>query len=130
TIGDLNTDGNMDVVASIASGPFLRVFAARRPIPAGTDLYSFTADPKTRVFVVSRGPQAANLFATDYEVVSRGTGGTNTVEFPLTSTLRPSRPAPAGQLVSWYPLLYLANDPATLNMDNYHTNPRTLDADA
>ncbi|HZN93491.1 MAG TPA: VCBS repeat-containing protein, partial [Myxococcales bacterium] len=117
-IGDLNADGNSDVAVADTLQPLVRLFASRQPIPAGAGPLSFVAPPDTRVYVVTRGVYPSAL---DYEVISRGTAGLNVVDFPATSPLRPSRPTAPGQYVSWYPLTFASNDPATLSMNNYRT---------
>jgi len=126
-IGDVNTDGNPDVMVGSGTGgqlPQVDVYLVRRSIPAGTDALSFVAPATTRVYGVDRG---AWPYAFDYQIISRAVAGTNTVSFPLTSTLRPSRPAPAGQHVFWAPSTYLANDPANLSIDNFRPNRLRLD---
>ncbi|HZN93101.1 MAG TPA: FG-GAP-like repeat-containing protein [Myxococcales bacterium] len=125
-IGDLNTDGNPDVAVGDTTSSQVRLFAARRAIPAGTGPLSFVAPPNTRVYSIIHGPEDGGL---DFEVTSRGVEGTNTVDFPALSPLRPSRPAPAAGQSSWWTFkVYQSNDPATLSMENYRPDdPRNVD---
>lgn len=117
-VGDFNADGNADVVVgeSVAGGiPDAELFASLRPIPAGTDTYSFTAPANTQILFMERGP---SQIAWDAEIYSRAAAGTVTTTFPALSTLKPGRPAPAGQTVFWSPTL-LIGTPANVSMDNF-----------
>jgi putative Ig domain-containing protein/VCBS repeat protein/Kelch motif protein len=129
TTGDFNSDGNADVVVGenlVSFYPTLELFAAKRPIPAGTDAYSFTAPANTRMFFLDRGPSQV---AWDAEMYSRAAAGTVTTSFPLPSTLRPSRPTPVGQLVHWSPTLMITNNPANANIDSFSNSRVQLDAE-
>ncbi|HEY8211681.1 MAG TPA: putative Ig domain-containing protein [Myxococcaceae bacterium] len=126
-VGDFNADGNADVAVAVflvTNPAIVELYAALRPIPAGTDTYSFVAPANTQVFVVDRG---ASQFAYDWELFSRGQAGTNTLSYPLPSTLKPSRPSPAGQTVMWGPTLLVAS-PANLSIDNFAWFRLRLDA--
>ena len=70
-IGDVNTDGNLDVVLGDSS-PSVRALPARRSIPAGADTLSFVAAPTTRIINVLRGP---SQYAWDFELQRAGGGG-------------------------------------------------------
>jgi len=96
-LGDVNADGNTDVVVGGAFPPtYASIFLALRPIPAGTDALAFTSPANTRLSIMQRGPADV---AWDYEVVAPTGAGASSVAFPPLSTLRPGRPAPVGQTV-------------------------------